>query len=157
MENLYYNLSEEEFSKGRKILLWSFAALFFFAGLYILVASLVFGQKSIPAVLSTAPFGISLVVFIIAGIATFKGTDLFFSIDKEKIDDRPDIADAVDLGRRFQKWNTEIPRVTPPRPQHAPDEPSGYQLSGQFLPSGQPKAVVVDGLDPVVIQHDRPK
>src|SRR5450759_5813317 len=85
MENLYYNLSEEEFSKGRKILLWGFAALFFFAGLYILVASLVLGQKSIPAILSIAPFGISLVVFIIAGIATFKGTDLFFSIDKEKI------------------------------------------------------------------------
>jgi|SRR5450759_167449 hypothetical protein len=86
MENLYYNLSEEEFSKGRKILLWGFAALFFFAGLYILVASLVLGQKSIPAILSIAPFGISLVVFIIAGIATFKGTDLFFSIDKEKIE-----------------------------------------------------------------------
>ena len=32
MENLYYNLSEEEFSKGRKLLLWGFAALFFLAG-----------------------------------------------------------------------------------------------------------------------------
>ena len=86
MENLYYNLSEEEFSKEKKILLWSFASLFFLAGIYILVVSLVLGQKSIPAILSTAPFGISLVVFIIAGIATFKGTDLFFSIDKEKIE-----------------------------------------------------------------------
>ncbi len=86
MENLYYNLSEEEFSKGIKILLWGFGAFFFFAGLYILVASLVLAQKSIPAILSLAPFGISLVVFIIAGIATFKGTDLFFSIDKEKIE-----------------------------------------------------------------------
>ena len=86
MENLYYNLSEEEFSKGRKILLWGFAALFFFGGLYILFAGLVLGHKSIPAILSIAPFGISLVVFIIAGIATFKGTDLFFSIDKDKIE-----------------------------------------------------------------------
>jgi hypothetical protein len=86
MEKLYLNLSEEEFSKEKKILLWSFAALFLCAGVYILVVSLVFGQKSIPPVLSIAPFGISLVVSIIAGFATFKGTDLFFSIDDEKIE-----------------------------------------------------------------------
>jgi hypothetical protein len=86
MENLYYNLSEEEFSIGRKILLWGFATLFFLAGIYILFASLILGQKSIPAVLSVAPFGIFLVVSIIAGFATFKGTNLFFSIDMEKIE-----------------------------------------------------------------------
>jgi hypothetical protein len=86
MENLYYNLSEEEFSKGRKILLWSFGTLFFLSGLYILFVSLILNQKSIPPILSIAPFGISLIVFIIAGIATFKGTDLFFSIDKDKIE-----------------------------------------------------------------------
>ena len=56
MEKVYYNLSEEEFSKGRKILLWGFAGLFFLAGLYVLLADIVFGQKSIPAVLSIAPF-----------------------------------------------------------------------------------------------------
>ena len=88
MENLYYNLSEEEFSKGRKILLWSFAALFFLGGLYVLIVSLVFGHKSIPAILSVAPFGISLVVSVIAGFATFKGTDLFFLIDNDKIEFR---------------------------------------------------------------------
>ena len=86
MENLYLNLSEEEFSKEKKILLWGFAALFFLAGVYILVLSLIFGQKSIPPVLSVAPFGISLVVSVIAGFATFKGTDLFFSIDDDKIE-----------------------------------------------------------------------
>jgi hypothetical protein len=86
MENLNYNLSEEEFSKGRKLLLWGFAGLFFLAGIYVLVANLVFGQKSIPIVLSAAPFGISLVVSIIAGFASFKGTDLFFLIDDEKIE-----------------------------------------------------------------------
>ena len=48
MENLYYNLSEEEFSKGRKILLWGFAGLFFLAGVYVLIISLVLGHKSIP-------------------------------------------------------------------------------------------------------------
>jgi hypothetical protein len=86
MENLFYNLSEEEFSKERKFLLWGFAAFFFMAGVYILVASLLLGQKSIAPVLSVVPLGISLVVAIIAGFATFKGTDLFFSINKDKIE-----------------------------------------------------------------------
>jgi hypothetical protein len=86
MENLYYNLSEEEFSKGRKILLWGFAALFFLSGIYILFVSLILGEKSISPVLSVAPFGISLIVSIIAGFATFKGTNLFFSIDMDKIE-----------------------------------------------------------------------
>ena len=86
MENLYQNLSEKEFSRGSKILLWSFAALFFIAGVYVLFVSLVLGQRSIPAILSIAPFGISLIVSVIAGTATFKGTDLYFSIDMEKIE-----------------------------------------------------------------------
>jgi len=86
MENLYYNLSEEEFSKGRKILVWCFAAFFFLAGIYVLFVSLILGQKSISPVLSVAPLGISLVVSIIAGFATFKGTNLFFLIDKDKIE-----------------------------------------------------------------------
>jgi hypothetical protein len=86
MESLNYNLSEEEFSRGRKLLLWGFATLFFLGGVYVLVASLLLGQKSIPAVLSIAPLGISLVVSIIAGLATFKGTDLFFMIDADKIE-----------------------------------------------------------------------
>jgi hypothetical protein len=86
MENLYYNLSEEEFSKGRKILLWGFAAFFFLAGIYIIFVSLILGQKSISPVLAVVPFGISLVVSVIAAFATFKGTDLFFSIDKDKIE-----------------------------------------------------------------------
>jgi hypothetical protein len=86
MENLYYNLSEEEFSKERKILLWGFSGLFFLGAIGIIFANLVLGQKSIPIVLSTAPFGISLVVAIIAAFATFKGTELFFCIDDEKIE-----------------------------------------------------------------------
>ena len=86
MENMYYNLSEEEFSGGRKILLWGFASLFFLAGMYVLFVSLILGHKSISPVLSVAPLGISLVVSIIAGFATFKGTDLFLLINNEKIE-----------------------------------------------------------------------
>jgi hypothetical protein len=86
MENLFINLSEKEFSRASKTLLWSFSALFFIAGIYVLFVSLVLGQKSIPAILSVSPFGISLVVGIIAAVATFKGTDNFFLIDKDKIE-----------------------------------------------------------------------
>jgi hypothetical protein len=88
MDKLYYNLSEEEFTKGRKTLLWGFVGFFFLAGIYVLFVSLVLGHKSIPAVLSVAPFGISFVVFVIAIFATIKRADMFFLIDDEKIEFR---------------------------------------------------------------------
>ncbi|HUX56814.1 MAG TPA: hypothetical protein VMV77_07565 [Bacteroidales bacterium] len=88
MEKLYYNLSEEEFSKGRKILLWVFAGLFFLAGIFVLIQSLLFGHKSIPPILSIAPFGISFVVAIIAVFATITRKDLFFLVDDEKLEFR---------------------------------------------------------------------
>ncbi len=88
MENLYFNLSEEEFSKGRKLLIWAFAGLFFLSGIYVLIASLVLGHKSINASLSAVPFGVSVVVSVIAAFATIKRKDLYFSIDNEKIEFR---------------------------------------------------------------------
>lgn len=88
MESLYQNLSDKEFSRSSKTLLWIFATLFFMAGLYVLFVSLILKQISIPAMLSLAPFGISLVVFIIAAFATFKGKDMFFSVDMDKIEFR---------------------------------------------------------------------
>jgi hypothetical protein len=88
MEQLFYNLSEEEFTKERKILLWVFASLFFLAGVYVVTAMPLFGHESIPPILSVAPFGISLVVFLIAAMATIKRKDLFFLIDYGKIEFR---------------------------------------------------------------------
>ena len=88
MENLYYNLSEEEFSKGRKILLWIFASFFFLAEYMCYLQNLVFGQINSISSSFIAPFGISLVVGIIAAFATFKRKDLFFLIDDEKIEFR---------------------------------------------------------------------
>jgi len=101
MENLYYNLSQEEFSTGRKLLLWGFAGLFFLAGIYVLLISLVFGHKSITPVLSIAPFGISLVVSLIAALATIKRKDLFFLIDNDKIEFRYGIFKPA---RHIFKW-----------------------------------------------------
>jgi hypothetical protein len=88
MDKLFFNLSEEEFTKGRKNLLWGFVVFFFFGGVYVLFTSLVLGHKSIPAILSLAPFGISFLVFVIALFATVKRSDMFFQIDDEKIEFR---------------------------------------------------------------------
>jgi hypothetical protein len=88
MESLYYNLSEEEFSRGRKILLWGFSALFLLAGIYVLIVNLIFEHKSIPLFISLITFGISLFVAVIAAFATIKRKDLFFQVNDEKIEFR---------------------------------------------------------------------
>jgi hypothetical protein len=79
MENLHYNLSEEEFSKSKKVMLWAFAFLFLLAGLGTIFIT---GYIS----LSAAPFGICIAVGIIAGMATFSKKDHYFVIDNEKIE-----------------------------------------------------------------------
>jgi hypothetical protein len=86
MENLYYNLSEQEFTKGRKLLLWLFALLFFFAGLYIIVVNVILGDKTIHASISAVPFAISIIVSLIAVMVTFKKDQHYFIIDSEKIE-----------------------------------------------------------------------
>lgn len=88
MEKLYLNLSEEEFSKGRKILIWLFVSVFFIGGVYVLIASPVLGFHQVKPVFSMAPFGIALIVGIIAAFATIKRKDRFFLIDEDKIEFR---------------------------------------------------------------------
>jgi len=86
MENLYYNLSEEEFSGSKKALIWIFAALFFLAGLGIIFMNVILHDKSIHISLSSAPFGISIVVGIIAMMASSNRKDHYFLIDNDKIE-----------------------------------------------------------------------
>lgn len=86
MENLYFNLSEEEFSKGRKVLLWSFSSLSFLACLYILTANLLLGYKDIPLFIALITFGIGLFAAAIAAFASVRRSDLFFSVNEEKIE-----------------------------------------------------------------------
>ncbi|HLP73473.1 MAG TPA: hypothetical protein VK155_11265 [Bacteroidales bacterium] len=88
MDNLYYNLSEEEFSTGRKVLLWSFAGFFLIGGIAVLFVSLVMGHKSIKPTLSLAPFGICLAATAVAIMATTKRKNQFFNIDGEKLEFR---------------------------------------------------------------------
>ncbi len=86
MESINYNLSETEFSKERKILLWIFTGLFFIGGIGVLLASPVFKMHDIKPILSLAPFGISFVVGIISTFATIKKKDSYFIIDDDKIE-----------------------------------------------------------------------
>jgi hypothetical protein len=88
MENLYYNLSEEEFTKGRKILIWVFFAIFFIGGLYVALIGPLFGVYSVKPIMSLAPFGISLLVGLVATYATIKRKDLYFLIDNDKVEFR---------------------------------------------------------------------
>ncbi|MCE5347327.1 MAG: hypothetical protein LLG13_13710 [Bacteroidales bacterium] len=88
MEDLYYNLSEEDSSKGRNILLWIFAGIFFIAGSYVLFQNFILGEKSISPTLAIAPYAICLVVSIIAAFATIKRKNLFFSINADRIEFR---------------------------------------------------------------------
>ena len=88
MEKLYYNLSEEEFTKGRKILIWVFFAAFFIGGLYVALVGPIFGVYSVKPILSLAPFGISLLVGLVATYATIKRKDLYFLIDNDKVEFR---------------------------------------------------------------------
>jgi hypothetical protein len=113
MENLYFNLSEEEFSRGRKILLWSFAVLFLLASVYVLIANLVFGHKSLPLFISLITFGISLFVSIIAAFASIKRKDLFFAINDDYIEFRFGIMNAK---KHSFKW-TDIKELTLPNNQ----------------------------------------
>ena len=88
MEPLLYNISEEEFSKSSKILLWIFVLFFFIGGLVVLLAGPVFGFARIKAAYSIAPFGISFIVGLIATLSSVKSKNLFFRIDDDKIEFR---------------------------------------------------------------------
>jgi len=101
MENLFYDLSEQEFSIGRKILLWVFSGIFFLAGLGIIFMNTILHDKTIHISLCIAPFGISIAVLVIAIMSTFKRKDHYFLIDDEKIEFRFGIVKPV---KHSYKW-----------------------------------------------------
>jgi len=88
MEKLYYNLSEAEYTKGRKVLLWVVTFLFFLGGIYVAMLSPVFGKHSVSPVVSLAPFGIGLLIGLTALMATVKRKNMFFQIDNDGIEFR---------------------------------------------------------------------
>lgn len=112
MEQLYFNLSEEEFTKGRKALLWVFSSLFFIAGLYVVTAQPLFGHESIHPILATAPFTVSFIVGAFAALASIKRKDLFFLVDYGKIEFRYGLLRAK---RRSFQWLEIKDMVMPKR------------------------------------------
>jgi hypothetical protein len=113
MENLNYNLSEQEFSKGRKILLWGFSLLFFIAGLGVIYLNVVMRDETIHLSVSSAPFAISIFVAVIASIATFSKKDHYFNIDNEKLEFKFGFLNPV---KKSFLWN-DISEINFPRRQ----------------------------------------
>ncbi len=102
MESLFYDLSEEEFTLGRKVLIWVFFASFLLGGIYVAIAEPLLRINGINPSLCLAPFGISLIVGIVAAYATIKRKDLFFLINDDKVEFRYGIFKP----RKYSfKWN----------------------------------------------------
>jgi hypothetical protein len=102
MENLFYDLSEQEFSKGRKILLWIFSGIFLVAGTAIIFMNLFQHNLNIHISFAIAPFGIGIFVGIIAAMSTFKRKDHYFLIDNDKVEYRYGLIKPV---RFSHQWN----------------------------------------------------
>jgi len=101
MEQLYLNLSEEEFTKDRKIMLWGLASFFFLGSIYVFIAAPVFDHNNIPPILAIAPFGICLGIVCFGVLDMIKRKDLFFLVDYGKIEFRFGI---LKPKRRSFKW-----------------------------------------------------
>jgi hypothetical protein len=86
MEKLYYDLSKQEFSSGRKVLLWIFSGVFFLAGAGIIFMNVVQHDLSIHITFCIPPFGIGIFTGVIAYMATAKKKDHYFLMDNDKVE-----------------------------------------------------------------------
>jgi len=86
MEKLFYDLSKQEFSSGRKALLWIFSGVFFLAGAGIIFMNVILHDLSIHITFCIPPFGIGIFTGIVAYMATSKKKDNYFLMDDEKIE-----------------------------------------------------------------------
>ncbi len=85
MEDLYFNLAKEEFSKGRKILIWVFASLITIAGAWGLFLQIFknteYTNLGIPVVLLC----VGAFLYFIAILATVKRKTHYFKVDNDTI------------------------------------------------------------------------
>jgi len=100
-QQLYYNLSEEEFTKDRKLIIWVSACFFFLVSLYVFMESFISVRKSIPTILALPPLITCLIITGIGFWAKLKRKDLFFLVDEGKIEFRFGVFKAK---RRSFKW-----------------------------------------------------
>ncbi|HUS85756.1 MAG TPA: hypothetical protein VMW76_00830 [Bacteroidales bacterium] len=85
MDDLYFKLSQEEFSKGRKILLWIAASLFALIGFWDLYLKIFKHDSNASFGLTIVLFSISGFIFFIAFLASLKHKEHFFKVDNEII------------------------------------------------------------------------
>jgi hypothetical protein len=102
MEKLFYDLSKQEFSSGRKVLLWVFSGVFFLAGAGIIFMNVIQHDLSIHITFCIPPFGIGIFTGIIAFMATSKKKDHYFMMDDDKIEYRYGLFKPVKI---THNWN----------------------------------------------------
>ncbi|MGD0582372.1 MAG: hypothetical protein ABR974_05430 [Bacteroidales bacterium] len=105
MEKLFFDLSESEFTKSRKILVWVFSAVFFFAGCGIVYMNTVLHDSTIHLSFAIAPFCIGIFTAFVAYMATSKKKDHYFIMDNEKVEYRFGLFKPVKCTHRWEEIN----------------------------------------------------
>jgi len=113
MEKLHFNLSDEDSSKGWRILLSIFAAIFVLSGIFILVNYFVFDRRNIPLVFAVVPFTIGVLVAGIALYISIRRKEQYFNINKEVIEFRYGVLRASHHSFRWEN----LKEITLPRRQ----------------------------------------
>jgi membrane protein YdbS with pleckstrin-like domain len=113
MEKLHFNLSDEESSKGWRILLGIFAAVFILSGIFILGNYYVLGRSNIPVSFSIVPFVIGILVAGIALYVSIRRKEQYFNINRDVIEFRYGVFKA---SNHSFKWS-DIKEITLPRRQ----------------------------------------
>ena len=85
MDNLNFKLSEKEFSKGRKALLWIVGSIFTLIGLWDIYKSIELKDDRISVGVVTVTFSIAIFIFLVAFLASRKKQDHFFNVDDRGI------------------------------------------------------------------------
>lgn len=85
MEDLYLNLSEHEFSKGRKALLWIFGSIFILIGFWDLYLKIFKLDSFASTEVTIVSFSIGILVYILALLASSKRKEHYFKVDSNTI------------------------------------------------------------------------
>lgn len=85
MDDLYFNLSEMEFSKGRKIILWIFGTIFILTGLWDLFLKIFKHNNMANMGLTITALAIGCFVYLIAILASSRKQENFFKVDSNAI------------------------------------------------------------------------
>jgi hypothetical protein len=85
MEDLYFNLASEEFSKPRKILIWIVAFITLLLSMWISYLKFFKQDSSADMGLTLTLYAITLFMFSLAILATIKRKEHYFKVDDEII------------------------------------------------------------------------